>query len=139
MANINERIRHRRNALGLTLVDVADKLGVKEATAQRYESGAIKTIKHDIIVKLAEILKCDPAYLMGWQNEPIKKSVPEQESENLIRKFTALDQKGKHTVRTVLEVEYERCMKQRMEPIAAHNDDMSDEQLKLMMEDIDEL
>jgi len=120
-------------------VDVADKLGVKEATAQRYESGAIKTIKHDIIVKLAEILKCDPAYLMGWQNEPIKKSVPEQESENLIRKFTALDQKGKHTVRTVLEVEYERCMKQRMEPIAAHNDDMSDEQLKLMMEDIDEL
>lgn len=136
MVNINDRIRQRRTALGLTLLEVADKLGVKEATVQRYESGAIKTIKHEVVVKLAEILKCDPAYLMGWQNEPTKKI---SQLDEMIRKYNVLDERGKHTVRTVLNVEYDRCMKQRMEPVAAHNDDMSDEQLKLMAEDLDEL
>lgn len=37
---------------------------------QRYESGAIKNIKHDTISKLAEILNCNPSYLMGWSDEP---------------------------------------------------------------------
>ena len=70
MANIHARIKQRRNELGYTLLYVAEKLGVKEATMQRYESGAIKNIKHDTIVKLADILNCNPAYLMGWLNTP---------------------------------------------------------------------
>ena len=39
---INDRIWERRISLGLTLLNVAEQLGVKEATAQRYESGAMK-------------------------------------------------------------------------------------------------
>lgn len=66
MSKINDRIKTRRLALGLTLLEVADMLGVKEATAQRYESGKIKNIKHETILKLSEILQCTPAYLMGW-------------------------------------------------------------------------
>ncbi|MCM3041681.1 helix-turn-helix domain-containing protein [Paenibacillus motobuensis] len=69
MSIINERIKERRLALDLTLLDVAEFLGVKEATAQRYESGDIKNIKHETIVRLAELFKCSPAYLMGWENE----------------------------------------------------------------------
>lgn len=68
MGIINDRIRERRTALGLTLLEVAEFLGVKEATAQRYESGAIKSIGHETVVKLAELLKCDPSYLMGWSS-----------------------------------------------------------------------
>lgn len=66
MSDIGKRIRIRRNELGLTLLEVADKLGVKEATIQRYESGAIKNIKHKTLCELAEILHCAPAYIMGW-------------------------------------------------------------------------
>lgn len=69
MSILNERIKERRLSLGLTLLDVADKLGVKEATVQRYESGDIKNIKHETIVQLSEILNCSPSYLMGWQKE----------------------------------------------------------------------
>ena len=69
MGIINERIKERRLAAGLTLAEVADYLGVKEATAQRYESGAIKNISHETVCKLATILHCSPAYLMGWEKD----------------------------------------------------------------------
>ena len=72
MADIHERIKQRRTELGYTLLYVAEKLNIKEATMQRYESGAIKNIKHQTITKLSQILKCDPAYLMGWTDSPVK-------------------------------------------------------------------
>lgn len=64
-----ERIKERRQALGLTLLDVATALGVKEATAQRYESGEIKNIKHDTVFQLAKLFRCSPSYLMGWDDD----------------------------------------------------------------------
>lgn len=63
----NERIKELRKDRHLTLKDVADKLGVTEATAQRYESNAIKTIPYETIIKYAEIFYCSPAYIMGWE------------------------------------------------------------------------
>lgn len=68
MSTLNDRIKQRRIALNYTLLYIAEQLGVKEATVQRYESGDIKNIKHDTIVQLAEILKCSPSYLMGWED-----------------------------------------------------------------------
>lgn len=68
MSKINDRIKQMRRSKGLTLLEVAEYVGVKEATAQRYESGNIKTIKYDIICKLAELFQCDPSYLMGWSD-----------------------------------------------------------------------
>ena len=73
---LNQRINERRLAQGLTLAQVAEKLGVKEATVQRYESGDIKNIKHETIYKLSIILKCTPAYLMGWEDD----SSPDEKS-----------------------------------------------------------
>ncbi len=63
---INEKIKSRREELGLTLQSVGEYLGVSKATVQRYESGEIKNLKQETIVKLSEILKVSPAYLMGW-------------------------------------------------------------------------
>lgn len=70
MNTLKFRIRERRSISGLTLAQLADLLGVKEATVQRYESGEIKNIKHETILKMAEIFKCQPEYLMGWSNNP---------------------------------------------------------------------
>lgn len=69
MAILNDRIKEKRLALDMTLLEVAEALGVQEATIQRYESGEIKNIKHETITKLAEIFHCSPAYLMGWERE----------------------------------------------------------------------
>ena len=68
MATIHERIRERRLAMGFTLLEIAELLGVKEATVQRYESGEIKNIKHTTVIKLSEIFRCTPQYLMGWSD-----------------------------------------------------------------------
>jgi repressor LexA len=69
MSTINERIKERRLAANLTLDQVAKHLGVKEATVQRYESGTIKNIKHETIIALANLFKCKPSYLMGWDDQ----------------------------------------------------------------------
>lgn len=69
MKSVGQNIKEQRLKNKLTLLEVANKLGIKEATMQRYESGEIKNIKHDTIVKLAKIFSCSPAYLMGWEDE----------------------------------------------------------------------
>lgn len=74
MSEINEKIKEMRQRRGLTLLEVAEYLGVKEATVQRYESGNIKNIKHETICKLADLFKCDPCYLMGWEDNSVSGS-----------------------------------------------------------------
>lgn len=69
MACLPERIRTRRKELGLTLLQLADRAGVKEATVQRWESGNIKTIKYETVELLSNILCCSPQYLMGWDDK----------------------------------------------------------------------
>lgn len=66
MAILNDRIKNRRKLLNKTLLELAEYIGVKEATMQRYESGEIKSIPYDNIVLIAECLGCTPQYLMGW-------------------------------------------------------------------------
>lgn len=142
MPILNDRIKTRRLALNLTLQDVAEFLGVKEATAQRYESGEIKNIKHDTIASLAELFKCSPSYLMGWTDEALPTSGQATLSSSeiqLLKKYGSLDEKGKHTVNTVLDMEYNRIKRPHLEVVAAHNDDYSEEQIKLMQEDLNDL
>lgn len=69
MVRLPERIRERRKEQGMTLLQLAEKMGVKEATVQRWESGNIKTIKYETVEMLAEVLHCSPSYLMGWDIE----------------------------------------------------------------------
>ncbi len=64
-----EIIKKRRDELNLTLLDIAKKVGVSEATVQRYESGQIKNMRQDKIVKLAAALQLTPVQLLGWEDE----------------------------------------------------------------------
>lgn len=68
MSIINDRIKQLRKHKNITLKELAEYIGVKEATMQRYESGEIKSIPYDNIVKIAEYLNCQPQYLMGWSD-----------------------------------------------------------------------
>lgn len=67
-------LKTRRKELGLTLLDIAKMVGVTEATVQRWESGNIKNLRHNRIVKLAEALEVQPSTLMGWDDLSEKKS-----------------------------------------------------------------
>ena len=67
MGSLSSVLKQRRKELGLTLAQVADMVGVAEATVQRWESGNIKSVRYDKIGKLSEALKVRPESLMNWE------------------------------------------------------------------------
>lgn len=111
MAALNDRIKEMRISRGFTLLDVAEKLGVKEATMQRYESGQIKNIKHKTILSLSDIFHCSPSYLMGWEDEENADSKVTKNSSTcdevaLLESYRSLSEEGKEYIRrTMLMVE----------------------------------
>ena len=66
---ISDVIRDRRKELGITLRYIGNKIGVSQATVQRWEVGNITTIRHNHLVKLCSILGVSPNYLFGWNKE----------------------------------------------------------------------
>ena len=69
MSTIGKRIRDRRIQMGMTVDDLAARLGKNRATVYRYESDEIENFPVSIIGPLAEVLGVSPAYLMGWTDE----------------------------------------------------------------------
>lgn len=68
--NIGEKLKIRRKELNLTMLQVAKKTGVSEATVSRWESGDIANMRRDKIVSLANALKVTPAFIMGETDNP---------------------------------------------------------------------
>lgn len=66
MNTLSATIKKRRKELGYTLAQIAEAVGVSEATVQRWESGNIKTVRHENLDRLAEVLRVPPPALMGW-------------------------------------------------------------------------
>ncbi len=67
----NDRLKQLRRKKGLTLAALSKEVGVSDATLQRYESGQIQNIKMSVVEKLAKILECSEAYIMGWGSENV--------------------------------------------------------------------
>ena len=65
---LHERIKKCCLECGMTLLELANALGVREATTQRYESGEIKNLKQATVLEMARIFGCSPSYLMGWED-----------------------------------------------------------------------
>lgn len=64
--NVGERIKNRRQYLGMTVDELANKLGKNRATIYRYESAEIENLPLTILEPLAKALYVTPSYLMGW-------------------------------------------------------------------------
>lgn len=65
--NIGQRIKQRRVELGLSVDDIAEKIGKNRATVYRYESSEIEDLPTSVLEPLAKALLTTPAYLMGWE------------------------------------------------------------------------
>lgn len=62
----------RRKQIGLTQKEVADAVGVSEATVSRWESGEIANMRRDRIAALAKILGCSTDFVMTGNSEEPK-------------------------------------------------------------------
>lgn len=66
MANdMGKKLRELRDARGLTQREVANAVGVTEATVSRWESGHINNMRRDKIEGLAKVLHVSPLVIMG--------------------------------------------------------------------------
>ena len=68
--DIYEKLRERRKELDLTMLQVAKKTGVSEATISRWESGDIANMRRDKIISLANALQVHPSFIMGEDDYP---------------------------------------------------------------------
>lgn len=70
-----ERLRRLRELRGMTLRQLADAVGVSEATIQRYECGVIKNPPRDRISAMADALGVPAASLAGWSDDELDEDV----------------------------------------------------------------
>lgn len=121
-----ERLRVLRKQLGISADDVAKALNVSRATIFRYEKGDIEKVPGSKLEPLAKVLHTTPAYLMGWEEpssetKPCETSfAPDAEDIALLKKYHALDERGKMMVESVLEAEYQH-MQPTLHVVAAAN------------------
>lgn len=64
-----ERMRMRRQELGLSYQDLSRLTGFSKSVLQRYETGAIAKLPLDRLEKIATAMGVAPEWLMGWEGE----------------------------------------------------------------------
>ncbi len=82
---VNDFIRKRRIELGLMMQDVADAVGVSEATVSRWESGHIDNMRRDKIYALSQVLQVSPLVILGMRDY---EEDEDKKEEDRIKRFT---------------------------------------------------
>lgn len=113
---IGSRIKQRREELGYTQPQLANLIGVSKGTIGNYESN-ISSPNEDILFKLFEVLKCDANFLYQDNIDWEEFDLFSPNEENIIKKYRTLDEYGKRTVDSILDIESERCENARRKPV----------------------
>lgn len=136
-STFGERLKTARKSKNLTQKELAQKVGAKHNSISDWENNKNKP-DPDTIELLCGVLDMCPNYLIGSTSNI---SLSPIESD-LIKKYRGLDAHGKEMVDFVLEKEYLRCENEASKhliPIAAHNDNRSEDQMEKMLRDLDKL
>ena len=64
-----ERIKELRLKNGMTMEELAKKIGLQKAAIYKYEAGLVVNLKRDIIEKLATIFGVSPSYIMCLEDD----------------------------------------------------------------------
>ncbi len=112
---VGERIRKKRESIGISQTEFAKKVGVSKQTLYKYETNIITNIPCNTIENIANILNISPAILMGWENE--ETHIPQ--IDELINKTNSLNQKGieeliKYTDYLLTQEKYQKFKTQEM-------------------------
>ena len=118
-----ERLKQLRKEKGLTQIELAKALGVSGGTVAMWETGNRKP-SFEMFDKLTEFFDKRLDYILGATDDdsPAKISetdisvlgnwVVQEEYEDVMRKYSLLDEFGQKTVAAVLRSEFARCSEQ---------------------------
>lgn len=92
---IGTRIMERRQQLGITQEELAFRMGYKTKSAINKIELGINDVSQSKVIKFAEALHTSVAYLMGWDDEEEKPTIPEddglsEEKRELIERIKKL-------------------------------------------------
>lgn len=126
---------------GYNVMSLSKESGVPYTTIRSMIERNLSNASIDNILRIGKVLGVDAETLGDPKSAEIAlgDSIISKEAQAIGCKYDKLDNRGKHTVETVVEMEYNRIHKPYLVPVAAHNDDESDEQLELMRQDIEDL
>lgn len=113
--SIGQRIRTKRKEMGMSVDELAARLGKDRSTVYRYEKGDIENLPLDILEPIAKALDTTPAVLMGWvaeesgqKNSTIaqlqKRMRMDDRFYNMIRKLAMLDEAQTGSIEQLLNV-----------------------------------
>ena len=110
--SIGSRIKERRTELHITQEQLADKIGVTKGAIANYEN-EVSTPKIGLMYRLLEVLDCDANYLHqdNMKTSAFDSCSTPEEYNKIIRKYRALDERGKALIENMLESEYKFCQK----------------------------
>lgn len=100
---IGDKLRSRRIELNLTIQDVANYISVEKPTISRYENNVITNIPLDKLILLCKLLDISPNELFDFKSTSENKPT-------IFTKFNQLDEHGKLLVKSVLDIEFNRCI-----------------------------
>jgi transcriptional regulator with XRE-family HTH domain len=69
LSSVGGRIAYARAAKGLTMDQLAGKVGVSKSAISQWERGGIETMKAHHLLKLAKVLEVSPTWLWEWKDE----------------------------------------------------------------------
>ncbi len=95
VVEIGDRIKQRREALGITQDQLADALGIAREAVSQWETGETKP-RYKRLRPLADVLKCSVNHLTGGTDN----AMPE---DRLLRKYRALSDADRETVDIIIE------------------------------------
>jgi transcriptional regulator with XRE-family HTH domain len=144
---MTNRIALLRREKGIKQQELADKLGITRAAVAQYESGKTETIKEDRLMRMSELFKASPAYIMGWSD---MREEPSSESMKLVEEYDSLNELGKNQLKLRLwelsQISYytdaiinPEGEEDYLAPIAAHADGATKEVLLAEVERIKRL
>ena len=113
-----EQLRKRREELGMTRSELADRLGVSLSAVGNYETG-VSAPKEEVLLRLFDALKVDPNYLYRGSFRCVSEA-PSGEELHLLEKYRRLPVTGRQTVHTLVDalgvmVEEEHRLRPRQE------------------------
>lgn len=102
-----ERIKEMRKARGLTQVELARRLGLKDSAIAKYENGRVENIKRSTIEEMAKILGCSPVYLLCLEDDPPARSdfIISDFEKQIILEFRRADSLDRQMVLRILRLE----------------------------------
>lgn len=101
--SIGALLKQRRKELSLTQRQIAQEVGVTEATVSRWESGDIDNMRRDKIAGLANALKMSPLLIMGMEDAGQSYNPVNSEEVELLYDYRNMPVEDKSMIRSVLK------------------------------------